>query len=235
LIFGIVHWTLFAVLIYLFLAFWNVNWVWVLIGSLLYGVFFVLGVIRIIRHFYHFPIPSFMTKIIDNPLRRRFLQNPEVIADRMHLQPGMIVVEIGPGKGTYTKAVAKRILPDGKVYAVDISENVVEKLKGIVKEEGITNIIPQIEDAYNFSFANESVDRVYAICCLPEIPEPVKALQDCCRILKPDGVISLSEMFLDPDYPRRKTEKRWASEAGLELKEEFGRWTVYQLNFGKKG
>jgi SAM-dependent methyltransferase len=234
LLFGIVHWGLFGFLIYFALFVLGVSWIWVLVGCLIYVVFFVLVVVRILRHYIHFPIPSFMTRIIDNPLRRKFLQNPDVLAERMQLEPGMIVVEIGPGKGSYTKAVAKRVQPNGNVYAVDISEAVIEKLKERIKEEALTNIIPQIENAYNFSFADESVDRVYAIACLPEIPEPVTALKECRRILKPDGLISLCELFFDPDYPRRKTEKRWASEAGLELSQEFGRWTAYQLNFRKK-
>ena len=47
----------------------------------------------------------------------------------MNLKPGMIVVEIGPGKGNYTKAVAERLSPDGKVYAIDIQESVIKRLK----------------------------------------------------------------------------------------------------------
>lgn len=121
-----------------------------------------------------------------------------------------------------------------KVYAVDISENVIENLKKKVEKESITNIIPKIENTYNFSFANQSVDRVYAIACLPEIPEPVKVLNECRRILKPDGLICFCELVWDPDYPRRKTEKSWANEAGLGLKREFGNWAAYQLNFSRK-
>jgi ubiquinone/menaquinone biosynthesis C-methylase UbiE len=194
---------------------------------------YIFVIAKIIRHYYHFPIPSFFTQIIDNPFRRRFIQRPEVVAERMQLKPGMIVLEIGPGKGNYTKAVAERILPRGKVYAIDIQESVIERLKKRIKREGITNIIPKIENAYNLSFADESVDRVLAIACLPEIPEPVKVLRECHRILKPDGLVCLCELFPDPDYPRRKTEKRWAAEAGFELRQEFGNWFVYQLNFGK--
>jgi SAM-dependent methyltransferase len=235
LIFGIVHWGLVALLVYFSLAFWKVSWVWVLIGLIIYWFVFAFVVIRILRHFYHFPIPSVMTRFIDNPLRRKFMQNPDIIAERMQLKPGMIAVEIGPGKGSYTKAVAKRILPEGKVFAVDISERVIDQLKKKVEKEGITNIIPKIEDAYNFSFADESVDRVYAVCCLPEIPDPVKVLSECRRILKSEGgLVCLCELGFDPDYPWRKTEKRWASEAGLELAQEFGRWTAYQLHFRKK-
>lgn len=234
LVFGIVHWGLILLLICLALIVWEISWEWILIGFLLYCVFFVLVIVRILRHLYHFPIPSFMTRVIDNPLRRRFWQNPTVIAERMQLEPGMIVVEIGPGKGSYTKAVAHKILPNGTVYAVDISEKVIARLKIRIEDEGIPNIIPKIDDAYHFSFADESVDRILAVSCLPEIPDPIKVLTECRRILKSNGFICLSELVVDPDYPRRKTEKRWASEAGLELAQEFGRWTAYQLHFRKK-
>ena len=152
----------------------------------------------------------------------------------MHLKPEMIVVEIGPGKGSYTIEVAKRVLPDGKVYAVDIQEAVVNSLRKKLEREGVTNVFPLVDDAYAMSFEDSSVDRVLAIACLPEIPDPVRVLNGAYRILKVDGLVSLSELFPDPDYPRRKTEIRWANEAGFELDEMFGNWFIYQLNFRKK-
>jgi SAM-dependent methyltransferase len=234
LVFGIVHWGIVGVLIYFTLAVWQVAWEWVLVAFLLYMIFFVFVVVRLLRHLYHFPIPSFMTRLIDNPMRRKYSQNPDTIAERMQLAPGMVVVEIGPGKGSYTKAVAQRIVPDGIVYAVDISKDVIERLKVRFDKEGITNIIPKIEDAYNFTFANESVDRVFAVSCLPEIPQPLRVLEECRRILKPDGILCLNEWVVDPDYPFRSTEKSWARQAGLQLVQEFGNWVSYQLHFGKR-
>ena len=233
-IFGIVHWSIFGIMVYLAAFVLEVSWTWILIGVALYMVFFISCVIRILRHFYHFPIPSAMTKFIDNPIRRKFFQQPDRIAERMQLGPGMIVVEIGPGKGSYTKEVAKRVLPGGVVYAIDISENVIARMKKMVNNEKISNIIPKIDDAYGFSFIDESVDRIFAVACLPEIPDQVRVLKECRRILKHDGLISLCELLVDPDYPRRKTEMRWATEAGLELKQAHGNWNAYQLNFGKK-
>lgn len=171
--------------------------------------------------------------LIDNPWRRRLVQKPSTVADQMYLKPGMIVVEIGPGKGSYTIEFAKRVLPDGKIYAVDISVSVISRLKQRIEQEGIANIVAQIDNAHAFSFEDESVDRVIAIACLPEIPQPVKVLREIRRILKPNGLVSLSELAPDPDYPRRKTTKRWAVEAGLKLHSEFGNWFVYQLNFTK--
>jgi ubiquinone/menaquinone biosynthesis C-methylase UbiE len=174
-----------------------------------------------------------MTRLIDNPIRRKFIQKPETVAKRMRLKPGMMIIEIGPGKGSYTKALAKSILPDGIVYAIDIQESIIKRLKKRIEKGNIKNIVPKIDDAYNLSFEDESVDRVLMIACLPEIPDPIRVLKELKRVLKPNGMISLSEMLPDPDYPRRKTEKKWASKAGFELDEQFGNWFIYQLNFKK--
>ena len=194
----------------------------------------IFVIARIIRKIHKFPIPGFFTRLIDNAWRRKFIQKPENIANNMILKPGMIVVEVGPGKGNYTKAVAERLLPNGKVYTIDIQENIINRLKKKVEEEKITNIVPKIDDVLNLSFENESVDRIFAIACLPEIPDPVHALKEFKRILKPGGIVSLCELFIDPDYPLRKTEKKWASKVGLDFLEGYGNFFVYQLNFIKK-
>jgi len=102
----------------------------------------MLTIFKLIRKYYHFPIPAFLTKVIDNPIRRRFIHKPDLIANRMHLEPGMKVLEIGPGKGSYTKAVAKQILPNGTVYAIDIQESVIINLQKRLEKEGISNIKP---------------------------------------------------------------------------------------------
>ncbi len=206
---------------------------WLMIGFILI-IFFACMLIRLVRRYRKFPIPSFLTRVIDNPWRRHLVQKPGTVADQMHLKPGMIVVEIGPGKGSYTIEFAKRVLPDGKVFAVDISESVINRLRQRVVQEKIHNIIPKIDNAHAISFDDESIDRVVAIACLSEIPEPVKVLLEIHRILRSDGLVSLSELAPDPDYPRRKTVKRWAGQAGFELHSEYGNWFVYQLNFVKK-
>jgi ubiquinone/menaquinone biosynthesis C-methylase UbiE len=174
-----------------------------------------------------------MTRLIDNPIRRKLIQKPATVAERLKLEPGMTVVEIGPGKGSYTKAIAKEVLPNGIVYAIDIQESIIKRLKKRLEKENIDNVIPKIDDAYNLSFQEASIDRVIMIACLPEIPEPVRVLKEVRRVLKADGIVSLSEMLPDPDYPRRKTEIRWANEAGFELQDKFGNWFIYQLNFKK--
>jgi len=206
--------------------------IFLIVLGIFFFIFFVL--LRIIRRYHKFPIPGFMTRLIDNPIRRKFIQKPETVAERMKLESGMTVLEIGPGKGSYTKAIAKSILPDGKVYAIDIQESIINRLKKRIEKDNIENIIPKIDNVYNLSFEDSSIDRVIMIACLPEIPEPIRALKEIKRILKPNGLLSLSELLPDPDYPRRKTEIKWAETAGFKLDDRFGNWFVYQLNFKKK-
>ena len=202
-------------------------------GGLLTLFFLHLAVLRLVRHLFPFPAPAFATRLIDNPFRRRFIQNPDIIAARMGLAPGMTVLDIGPGKGSYTLAVAERVRSGGTVYAVDIQEAVIRRLRQRLEKERVINIIPQLEDVYHLSFADESFDRVLMVACLPEIPEKGRALREIRRVLKPEGFLCLCELFPDPDYPLRRTEKKWAEAAGLELKQEYGNWFTYQLHFGK--
>ena len=209
------------------------NTLYILLIIFVIILFYLFVLVKIVRKIHPFPIPAFATRFIDNPIRRRYIQKPDLIAKRMKLEPGMQILEIGPGKGTYTKAAAKRILPNGKVYAIDIQETIIEKLKERLAKENISNIIPKIDDAYNLSFENDSIDRIFAVACLPEIPDPVKVMKEFKRVLKKDGIISLCELFIDPDYPLRKTEKKWAKNAGLKFIEQFGNFFSYQLNFGK--
>ncbi|MFQ5821803.1 MAG: class I SAM-dependent methyltransferase [Candidatus Heimdallarchaeota archaeon] len=187
--------------------------------------------LKLIRRFWKFPIPAILTGLIDNPIRRK-IQPPKILADRMRLQPDMFLLEVGPGKGTYTLEVAKRI-PNGKIIAIDIQESVVRKLKEKCEELGITNVEPKVMDVYNLDFDNEVFDRAFLISCLPEIPNPIRALRELNRVLKPNGLLCLVEAFPDPDYPLPRTEFRWAKDAGFTLDSRHGNWFIYYLILSK--
>lgn len=75
--------------------------------------------VRVIRYFYKFPMPEFLANLIDNPLRRR-IQPPSEMPRRHGIEPGMTVLEVGPGNGRYTLETARRVGPAGKVIAIDI-------------------------------------------------------------------------------------------------------------------
>ncbi|HSJ53834.1 MAG TPA: class I SAM-dependent methyltransferase [Anaerolineae bacterium] len=188
--------------------------------------------VRIVRHFYKFPMPEFLANLIDNPLRRR-IQPPEEMAIRHGLEPGTWVLEVGPGNGTYTLAAARRVGPAGRVVAVDIEPRMVERVLQKAEAEGVQNVDARVADVTDLPFDDEAFDAAYMITVVGEIPDPVGALRELRRVLAPAGTLACSEVLLDPDYPLASTLLRWAEQAGFRLREKRGNVLLYTLLLDK--
>lgn len=193
----------------------------------------LLTAMRIIRHFNKAPMPEFFAGLIDNPWRRRIIQPPDKTAVRHGILPGMTVLEIGPGTGTYTVAAARQAGEQGKVVAIDIEPKIVKRVRKRVEKEGLTNIEVQVADAHCIPFEDETFDVIYMITVVGEFPSPEVALREFYRVLSPIGTVAFSELFPDPDYPRASTLERWATGAGFELKKKIGNFFYYTLIFEK--
>lgn len=177
------------------------------------------------------PCPSSWSWLVDNPLRRWDVRHA---LDRVGLRAGETALELGPGPGAFTVDAARRVGPAGRLIAVDIQPEMIAQVEGRVRQAGLTNVETHVASAYELPVDDGAVDRVFLITVLAEIPDPVRALREVYRVLKPGGVLSTTEEFLDPDYPRRQTAIAWAGAAGFELAERYGNWWNYTLNFRRK-
>ncbi|MFW9886239.1 MAG: class I SAM-dependent methyltransferase, partial [Candidatus Thorarchaeota archaeon] len=77
-------------------------------------------------------------------------------------------------------------------------------------------------------------DAVFSVAVIPEIPDPVKAMEQIKRLMVEEGVFAEAELLLDPDYPLRRTVIKWAKEAGLVLEKKTGNAFRYVLVFKKE-
>jgi ubiquinone/menaquinone biosynthesis C-methylase UbiE len=204
---------------------------WIFLG-LLAWILFVELVVRFVRHFYQFPIPPFVARFIDNPLRRR-IQPPEQIVEWMGIEKGMSLLEIGPGPGTFTIDAAKAVGEYGTVYAIDIQGSILILLNEKIKQLSYSNISPIQTSAFELSFPDGYFDRVYLVTVLGEIPDRQRALAEFNRVLKDDGYLAIGEFLLDPDYPRRGSVSTWCQKAGFTLVETHGNLMHYLLLFSK--
>lgn len=202
------------------------------IGYLILAAIGWLALVRVVRHFYQFPMPQFMANLIDNPLRRK-VQPPDELAMRHGIEPGMTVLDVGPGNGTYTLAAARRVGPAGKIVAIDIEPKMIERVQRRVQKAGAKNIEARLADVYALPFDDGALDAAYMITVIGEIPEPERAMREIRRVLKPSGTLSFSELLLDPDYPLASTTIRRAEAAGFRLKQRFGGFFSYTLRFDK--
>ena len=189
-------------------------------------------IIRVIRYFYKFPMPEFAANIIDNPFRRR-IQPPDEMPLRHGIQPGMCVLEVGPGNGRYTIASAKRIGESGRLITIDIEPKMIERVDRRIQEEGIKNIDARVADVFELPFEDGYFDLVYMIAVIGEIPTPERAFSEFSRVLTSRGRLAFSELLLDPDYPRAKKLIDLAEKTGFDLIEKLGNWAAYTLIFDK--
>jgi len=177
------------------------------------------------------PCPYALAWLVDNPIRRRYMSR---VLDRTGIQPGERVLELGPGPGTFTVEAARRTEPDGALVAVDIQPKMIADVERKAQAAGLINVETHIASAYELPLDDGSIDRTFLVTVMPEIPDRQRALTELRRVLKLDGVLSITEEFLDPDYPLARTTARWAEKAGFELAERHGNWWIYTLNFRKK-
>ena len=193
------------------------------------ATFFWLVIVRIaIRIRGVEPCPYSLARLLDTPIRRLYMA---AIVERIGIRPGERVLELGPGPGLFTVQAAQRAGPEGTLYAVDIQSEMIAAVEERVRAAEITNVETYVASAYEIPLADATIDRVFLIAVLPEIPDRRRALAEIRRVLVPGGVLSLSEEIIDPDYPLRRTTIRWAEAAGFELLEQHGNWLAYTMNF----
>jgi ubiquinone/menaquinone biosynthesis C-methylase UbiE len=204
-------------------------WIIILLFAL---IFFAFGIQRVIKHYFHYPIPALAARFIDNPLRRRF-QPPKQVLDWIDIEEGMFILEIGPGPGTFTFEAAKRTGEQGQLFAIDIQPSIVKRLSGRLRTKGISNVFPLVASAHALPFLNSVFNRVFMVGVLGEIPDKHRTLLEVKRVLNDGGLSAIGELLPDPDYPRRKTVIKWCSDVGLELASSYGGILHYVLAFKK--
>ena len=112
-----------------------------------------------------------------------------------HLAPNQRLLDIGCGPGTITVDLARRVAP-GEVLGLDVAEEVVAQAEAHRREQGVDNVRFATGDVYALDLPEASVDVVHAHQVLQHLTDPVRALQEVRRVLKPGGLLAVR----DSDY-----------------------------------
>ena len=180
------------------------------------------------------PCPSVVAWALESPFYRR-ITGTEKTLERIGLKSGQCVLEVGPGPGRLLIPAAQKVLPGGEVVGIDIQPGMIERLKARAKTAQITNLSAILGDATQPIVPESSFDVVFLVTTLGEISDRAAVLAQCFRVLKPGGVLSVTEMFPDPHYQSRSTVKRLANEAGFQFRSIQGRWWLFTANFVRPG
>jgi ubiquinone/menaquinone biosynthesis C-methylase UbiE len=109
-----------------------------------------------------------------------------------HLRPGMRLLDCGCGTGSITVGLAAAVAP-GEVVGVDIGPAPVAEARALAAAEGAGNARFEVGSVYSLPFPDASFDAAFAHTVLEHLADPLAALREVRRVLKPGGVIGLRD------------------------------------------
>jgi ubiquinone/menaquinone biosynthesis C-methylase UbiE len=125
-----------------------------------------------------------------------------------HLNQGFDLLDCGCGVGSITLDLAELVAP-GRVIGVDMDEGQLEIARRNAQERGLTNITFEQGSVYQLRFEAGTFDAVLAHTLLYHLSEPLLALKELRRVLKPGGVAAVSDDDMDtitvsPEHPNAR-------------------------------
>ncbi len=169
-------------------------------------------------------------------------QRPDLIMDALGVAEASVVADVGAGSGWFTIQLARRVGPNGLVYAQDVQQLMLAAISRRVQREGLTNVRPILGRENDPRLPARAVDTVLIVDVYHEIEEGVTLLKNVGTALKPQGRVGVIDFRLNGGGPGPAREERVspdqvirdAEAAGLRLlkQEEFLPYQ-YFLIFGR--
>ena len=162
------------------------------------------------------PTPPWARWLLHTRWRRHYRAPRRTLA-LLGIQPGMRVLELGPGSGLFTLEAARLAGDQGQLVCVDLQMAMLRPLKQATQAAGLKNVFMQAATAEQLPLGASSFDLVLAIAVLPMVEHKHRALQELRRVLKPSGLLAVSEEIAEPEYVPAVVTRRWCRRAGFVL------------------
>jgi SAM-dependent methyltransferase len=131
--------------------------------------------------------------LLESPDRAAW-QKPELIMDALRIAEKASVADIGAGAGFFTVRLARRVGPNGIVYAEDIQQPMLESIKRRVRGEGLNNVVTRLGTPTDANLPKGALDAVLVVDVYQEVEEKIsriRLLQHLAETLKPNGRIGI--------------------------------------------
>ncbi|MBI5389832.1 methyltransferase domain-containing protein [Candidatus Woesearchaeota archaeon] len=127
------------------------------------------------------------------------------------MKPGNVVLDIGCGAGMDLYFASQKVGEHGKVYGVDISEEMVKKARNNMQNLNLTNVEVKLAHSDSLPLDDGFVDVITSNGIYNLSPDKKAVLKEAYRVLKSKGVICFSEIVLKQELEQeiRKSVKDW--------------------------
>ncbi len=126
---------------------------------------------------------------------RDFLRPRIQIPKETGIQNGFHVLDYGCGPGSYIVPLAGLVGPTGRVYALDVHPLAIQMVERLALKRGLTNITT-IQSDCRTGLPDGSLDVVLLYDVFHHLGQPGIVLKELHRVLKPSGVLSVSDHHL---------------------------------------
>ncbi len=156
-----------------------------------------------------------------------------LVLKRLFLHQGMRVADIGCGPGRLTARIAKQVGLNGEVVGIDVDPRVLRVAEKHANAARLANVHFSLVGAGEGELDRCRFDRVALVAVLGEIADRDAAMAEIFHALKPDGMLSVTEVALDPHRQNRDEVRRLAKAAGFVERACFGNWLLFTVNLVK--
>jgi len=160
------------------------------LGAILSAAFLLLGAAPSLR-------PAYQSESRDK------IEQPEKVMEATGVKPGMVIGEVGAGRGYFTFWLARGVGGTGKIFANDIDSSALSYIERRYADEKVANIETVLGTVDDPRFPLASLDMVFMVNAFHDLERPVELLANLRPCLKPDATVVLMDRdparFSDPD------------------------------------
>lgn len=128
--------------------------------------------------------------LLESPDRAAW-QKPDQIMDALGIADGSKVADIGAGAGWFTIQLARRVGPNGVVFAQDIQRQMLEAIRRRVSREGLQNVQTVRASVTDPNLPASAIDAILVVDVYPEVDDHVSFLRSLSKALRPNGRIGV--------------------------------------------
>jgi ubiquinone/menaquinone biosynthesis C-methylase UbiE len=135
-------------------------------------------------------------------------QRPDQIMDHLGIAEGSVVADLGAGGGWFTIRLARRVEPNGRVYAQDIQPEMIGAIDRRVEREGLNKIVKTVLGTALDPKLPAPVDVVLIVDAYHEMEDPRTLLRNVRKSLKPGGRVGIVEFTKNGHGPGPPMQER---------------------------
>ena len=153
---------------------------------------------------------------LERPKREKE-ERTDLLVKSMKLKKGDQVADIGAGSGYFTFRMAE-LVPEGKVFAVDISPQMLGIMRAKMASQKVTNVETVLSTIKNIKLPPDSIDCVLIVDAYHEFSHPREMAQSIFNALREKGRLILIEYRMeDPTVPIKLLHKMTEKQAIKEI------------------